>query len=159
MFSNSCFLVGFSKAEFIYFPHCVSQLYFSLREKYNFTHWQAIFAVSPGDNLCFWSFYIDILQIQENPPIFPGKCHKHSYRQRRWSNFSQYLNLSGEFITTQLDSWSLHIRWFFGLRGILPKWCLSTNLLLNLFRVSKWSIFFCGGWDPIPPPFVFVCLI
>ncbi|CAE7407625.1 RE1 [Symbiodinium natans] len=30
------------KAEFIYFPQCVSQLYFALRQSYNFTHWQAI---------------------------------------------------------------------------------------------------------------------
>ena len=30
-----------AEAEFIYFPHCVSQLYFALRENYNYTHWQA----------------------------------------------------------------------------------------------------------------------
>lgn len=30
-----------TEAEFIYFPHCVSQLYFALRKEYNYTHWQA----------------------------------------------------------------------------------------------------------------------
>ncbi|CAE7723648.1 unnamed protein product [Symbiodinium sp. CCMP2456] len=30
------------KAQFIYFPQCVSQIYFALRQSYNLTHWQAI---------------------------------------------------------------------------------------------------------------------
>eukprot|EP00435_Cladocopium_sp_Y103_P015791 s2418_g3.t2 len=67
------------EAEFIYFPHCVSQLYFALRENYNYTHWQAIERAELG-------YLVPILRWAHRSPV-----HQKYQGRNFWTVFSMDL--------------------------------------------------------------------
>ncbi|CAK9022597.1 unnamed protein product [Durusdinium trenchii] len=66
-------------AEFIYFPHCVSQLYFALRQRFNFTHWQAIERAELG-------YLVPILRWAHRSP-----AHQRHHGRNFWTVFSMDL--------------------------------------------------------------------
>ena len=70
---------SFEEAEFVYFAHCVSQLYFALRESYNLSHWQAIERAELG-------YLVPILRWAHRSP-----AHRKHEGRNFWTVFSMDL--------------------------------------------------------------------
>ncbi|CAJ1366805.1 unnamed protein product, partial [Effrenium voratum] len=131
---NLQYLADPEEAEFVYFPHCVSQLYFALKDTHNLTHWQAIERAE-------LQYLVPMLRWAHRSPL-----HAKFGGRNFWTVFSMDL---GRQDFPRSGAWLQ--RWSVGSLTGSPTWMADNRMLLNTSQMN--DVVDCWELDTAPVVF------